>query len=443
MPTSFRPYAPDQELLLTPSLHDWLSPDHLAYFISELVDEFDLSAFYAPYAGDGRRKQPFEPAMMLKVLVYAYATGTFSSRKIATKLEEDVAYRVLAAGNFPQHRTLCAFRKRHLSDFKALFVQVVQLAGELGLARLGTLAIDGTKVKANASKHKAMSYDRLCQQSETLRKEIEGLCTIAGEQDAAEDARYGEGARGDELPDELRHKQDRLNKIQQAKARLEAEQAQADTARGRTAHDKRRPPGGRGGSYKRDYGVPDDKTQSNFTDPESHIMATAEGYQQCYNGQLAVDDDFQMIVANDLTRNASDRGQLLPVLEQTRKTLGNLPDKLLADAGYRKETDFKQLEDQAIDAYIALGRESKKTTATSNGQRHPATQRMQAKLVTPDGRAQYRHRKHIVEAANGWIKHILGFRRFSIRGLAGASGEWDLVCLATNLRRMRPLIAYG
>jgi len=443
MPTSFRPYAPDQELLVAPSLHDWLSPDHLAYFISELVDELDLSAFYAPYEGDGRRKQPFEPAMMLKVLVYAYATGTFSSRKIAAKLEEDVAYRVLAAGNFPQHRTLCAFRKRHLADFKALFVQVVQLAGELGLVRLGTLAIDGTKVKANASKHKAMSYDRLCQQSAALRQEIEALCTTAGEQDAAEDARYGEAARGDELPDELRHKQDRLNKIQQAKARLEAEQAQADAARGRTADDKRRPGGGRGPSYKRDYGVPHDKTQSNFTDPESHIMSTVEGYQQCYNGQLAVEGNFQMIVANELTGNASDRGQLLPVLEQTRKTLGTLPDKLLADAGYRKETDFKRLEDQTIDAYVALGREGKKTMATINGQRHPATQRMQAKLATADGRAQYSHRKHIVEAANGWIKHILGFRRFSIRGLAGASGEWDLVCLATNLRRLRPLVAYG
>src|SRR5699024_8570469 len=204
-------------------------------------------AFYAPYEGDGRRKQPYEPSMMLKVLIYAYATGTFSSRKIAAKLEEDVAYRVLAAGNFPQHRTICAFRKRHLADFKALFVQIVQLAGKLGLARLGTLAIDGTKLKANASKHKAMSYDRLCQQAETLRKEIEALCTTAGEQDAAEDAKYGEMLRGDELPDELRHKQERLSKIQQAKHRLEADQSAADDARGRAPDDNRRPPGGKGG----------------------------------------------------------------------------------------------------------------------------------------------------------------------------------------------------
>lgn len=442
MPTTFRAYAPDQDLLLAPSLHDWLSADHLAYFISELIDELDLAAFYAPYEGDGRRKQPYEPRMMLKVLIYAYATGTFSSRRIATKLEDDVAYRVLAAGNFPQHRTICAFRQRHLVDFKAVFIQVVQLAGQLGLAQLGTLAIDGTKVGANASKHKAMSYDRLCQQSETLQREIDELCVAADDRDAAEDAAYGADARGDELPEELRHKQDRLARIKQAKARLEAEQREVDDARGRLPDDGRRPPGNRGGSYKRDYGVPDDRAQTNFTDPESRIMPTAHGYQQCYNGQLAVDDEFQLIVANELNANASDRGQLLPVLEQASDTLGHPPDQLLADAGYRKEPDLQALETQGVDSYVALGRETK-ISAKVDSQRHPATHRMQAKLATPDGRAEYSRRKHIVEAVNGWIKHILGFRQFSIRGQHGAAGEWDLICLATNLRRMRPLMAFA
>src|SRR5699024_2555329 len=187
-------------------------------------------AFYAPYEGDGRRKQPYEPSMMLKVLIYAYATGTFSSRKIAKKLEEDVAYRVLAAGNFPQHRTICAFRKRHLADFKALFVEVVQLAGGMGLARLGTVAVDGTKVHANASKHKAMSYDRLVQKTAALRHEIDELCTTAGDQDAAEDEQYGTQWRGDEVPDELRHKRQRLKRMEQSKARLEAEQHAVDDA---------------------------------------------------------------------------------------------------------------------------------------------------------------------------------------------------------------------
>ncbi|MGN8160575.1 IS1182 family transposase [Salinisphaera sp. RV14] len=441
MPTTFRSYAPDQDLLLAPSLHDWLPADHLAYFISELIDTLDLSAFYAPYAGDGRRKQPYEPRMMLKVLIYAYATGTFSSRRIAAKLEDDVAYRVLAADNFPQHRTICAFRKRHLTDFKALFVTVVQLAGELGLARLGTVAIDGTKVGANASKHKAMSYDRLTQQAETLRAEIDGLCTTARDRDDAEDTRYGAEARGDEVPDELRHKQTRLNRIQQAKARLEAEQQAADEARGRRPDDGRRPPSGRGPSYKRDYGVPEDRAQTSLTDPEARVMPTAHGYQYSYNGQLAVDGDFQLIIANELTPIASDRGQLLPVLDQTQQTLGGRPQRLLADAGYRKEADLAQLEARGIDAYVALGREGR-TTATIDGQRHPATHRMQTKLATPDGRETYRQRKHIVEAVNGWIKQVLGFRRFSIRGQQGAAGEWDLVCLATNLRRMRPLMVF-
>src|SRR5699024_9941230 len=361
MPTTFRPYAPDQDLLLAPSLHDWLPSDHLAYFISELVDELDFNAFYAPYAGDGRRKQPYEPSMMLKVLIYAYATGTFSSRKIAKKLEEDVAYRVLAAGNFPQHRTICAFRKRHLADFKALFVEVVQLAGGMGLARLGTVAVDGTKVRANASKHKAMSYDRLVQKTAALRQEIDELCITAGDQDAAEDEQYGAQWRGDEVPDELQHKQQRLKRLAQAKAQREAEQRAIDDARGRTPDDGRRPP--RGGSrYKRDYGVPDDRAQTNFTDPESRIMVTSKGFEQCYNGQLAVDGDYQMIVANELSNNGSDRGQLLSVLQQAQQTLDKAPEQLLADAGYRKEADLQHLETEGIDAYVALGREGKKST---------------------------------------------------------------------------------
>lgn len=439
MPTTFREYAPDQDLLLPPRLRDWLPSEHLAYFISELIDELDLSAFYAPYAGDGRRKMPYEPSMMLKVLVYAYATGIFSSRKIATKLEEDVAFRVLAAGNFPAHRTLCAFRKRHLDDFKEIFVQVVQLAGAVGLVRLGTVAVDGTKVRANASKHKAMSYDRLKQQSQRLQEEIDALCTQAHDIDAEEDARLGVDIRGDEMPEELTHRNKRLTKIRQAKADLEAAQRDADTARGRHPDDQRRPLSGRGGSYKRDFGVPDDRTQSNFTDPDSKIMKTSEGYQQCYNGQLVVDAEFQMIVANDLTANATDQGALQGLTDTIKHTLASLPKRLLADAGYRKEPDFQALETQRIDAYIALGRESK-TSKTPDATQYPATHRMAAKLATPDGRECYRRRKQIVEAANGWIKHVLGFRRFSIRGNHGASGEWDLVCLATNLRRMRPLL---
>ena len=311
MPTRFRPYAPDQDLLLPPNLRDWLPEDHLAHFVSDVVDELDLSAFYKPYEGDGRRKMPYDPRMMLKVLIYGYSTGVFSSRKLARKLEEDVAFRLLGGGNFPAHRTLCAFRRRHLRDFQSLFVQVVQIARAAGLVSLGTLAVDGTKVRANASKHKAMSYERMKAEERRLRKEIESLCATASDTDEEEDAQYGVDRRGDELPDELKHRQQRLETIRAAKARLEAEQRQADRKRGRHPDDERRPPGGRGASFKRDFGVPDDKAQSNFTDPESRIMKTADGFQQCFNGQLAVDEDFQMIVATQPSNNGSDRGALM------------------------------------------------------------------------------------------------------------------------------------
>ena len=332
MPRTFRPYAPEQDLLLQPRLQEWLPEGHLSYFINDVIEELDLSAFYAPYEGDGRRNAPFEPRMMLKVLIYAYATGIFSSRKIAKKLEEDVALRVLAADNFPQHRTLCDFRKAHLADFKAVFVQVIQIAQQAELISVGTVAIDGTKVRANASKHKAMSYKRMQAEEQRLKQEIAELCEQARSTDAEEDRLYGTDYRGDELPEELHHRQARLEKIREAKARLEQAQREADTARGRHQDDDRKPPG-RGRRYQRDFGVPEDKAQSNFTDPESSIMKTAEGFQQCYNGQLAVDRDFQLIVENKLTANSSDNGELLDVLSGVEGHLGERAEAVLADAG--------------------------------------------------------------------------------------------------------------
>ena len=282
MPTTFRPYQPDQGLLLPSDLSDWLPAGHLAHHVSDLVDGLDLRAFYARYEGDGRRKSPYEPRMMAKVLIYGYATGVFSSRGLARKLEEDVAFRVLAAGNFPSHRTLCEFRRRHLSDFKKLFVEVVGLARETGVANFGRLSIDGTKVRANASKRKAMSYARMLEEERRLKGEIEALVSRARETDAAEDARFGEAFRGGELPEELSRREDRLAAIWAAKARLEARQREADDARGRGPGSKRNPKGGR--PYKREYGEPQDKAQDNFTDPESRIMKTSsEGFQQCYN----------------------------------------------------------------------------------------------------------------------------------------------------------------
>ncbi len=438
MPTTFRPYAPEQDLLLQPSLREWLPDGHLSYFISDVIEELDMGAFYERYEGDGRRKAPFEPRMMLKVLIYGYASGVFSSRKIAKKLEEDVAFRLLAADNFPQHRTLCDFRKRHLADFKSVFVQVIQIAHQAGLISLGTVSIDGTKVRANASKHKAMSYQRMQAEEQRLKQEIAELCDQARITDDEEDRLYGADHRGDELPEELHHRQARLTKIREAKARLEQAQREADTKRGRHQDDDRKPPG-RGRPFKRDFGAPEDKAQSNFTDPESSIMKTAEGYQQCYNGQLAVDRDFQIIVENKLTANSSDNGELLDVLAGVERHLGKRPEAVLADAGYRDEKCFKELEKRRINAHIALVRKDKRPDEI-DAEKYPATRRMAEKLASADGKADYAERKWISEAPNGWIKRILGFRQFSLRGLNSASGEWDLVCLATNLRRMQPLI---
>ena len=376
---------------------------------------------------------------MLKVLLYAYATGTFSSRGIAKKLEDDVAFRFLAANNFPQHRTICEFRRQHLKDFKKLFVAVVSLARELGLANFGKLSIDGTKVRANASKRKAMSYVRMQAEEKRLAAEIEQLLQRARDTDAEEDARFGESLRGDELPQELRRREDRLKAIQEAKQRLEAAQQAADDARGRQPGQKRNPKGGK--PYQRDYGEPKAKAQSNFTDPESKIMKTSsEGFQQCYNAQVAVEGDNQLIVATELTANANDQGQMVALLDAVQETFDEHPKQVLADAGYSNERDLTTLEERAIDGYVAPGRKGRKST-TVDAEKHPAMQRMVDKLATPEGQKIYAARKWLSEAPNGWIKQVMGFRSFSLRGLEKAQGEWDLVCLSLNVKRLRILMA--
>ena len=423
-------------LLLPADLREWLPEGHLAHYVSDLVDGLDLTAFYAPYEGDGRRNAPYDPRMLVKVLIYAYATGMFSSRGIARKLEEDVAFRVLAAGNFPQHRTVCEFRRRHLGDFKKLFVAVVHLARELGLARFGKLSIDGTKVRANASKRKALSYGRMQAEERRLAGEIAALVAAARDTDAEEDVRLGAQVRGDELPAELRRRADRLAVIRAAKERLEAAARAADDARGRQPGQDRNPKGGR--PYKRAYGAPDAKAQSNVTDPQSGIMKTSsEGFQQCYNAQVAVEGDHQLVVATDLTANASDQGGLPALLDAVAETYGAQPETVLADAGYCNEQDLADLEARHVDGYVATGREGKAAT-TRDPEKHPATSRMAETLA---GRAAYAQRKWLSEAPNGWIKHVLGFRRFSLRGLAKARGEWDLVCLALNVKRLQTLVA--
>ena len=425
--------------MFPPSPRDWLPEGHLAFFVADTVATLDLGAFYAPYDGDGRRNQPFDPQMMVTVLLYAYATGTFSSRRIARKLEEDVAYRVLAAGNFPAHRTIAEFRQRHLAAFEAVFVQVVQIAREAGLVRLGAIAVDGSKVKANASKHKAMSYGRMRQEETRLRQDIAALTAQAETTDAAEDAAHGADVRGDELPAEVQRRETRLATIAAAKARLEARQAAADRAQGRSPDDGRK---GRGRKpFARDFGVPPDTAQDNFTDPESRIMKTAAGFDQCYNGQVAVDEASQLIVATGLSNCAADQGALLPVVDRVEATLATVPGEVLADAGYRDEATFVTLEARHVTAYVSLGREGKSTPVIDAAQ--DATRRMAERLASPEGRARYRRRKTIVEPVFGWIKHALGFRRFSVRGETRVRGEWNLVCLAVNLKHWHRLQLAG
>lgn len=441
MTTSYLPYDPQQQFLLPPALEEWLPEGHLAYFISDTVDLLDLSAFHARYAGGGPRNQPFHPGMMVKVLLYAYASGVFSSRKIARKLHEDVAFRVLAAGNFPKHRTICDFRALHLDELAALFVQVVKLARECGMVKLGTVAIDGTKVKASASRHKAMSYRRMLDTEAELKAQIGQLMERAKQTDAAE---------RDEpeldVPAELERREERLKVIQAARERLEARQREADRSKGRSEDDERiprdkdgKPKNKNGNRYKRDFGIPEDSAQENFTDPDSRIMKRAGGgFDQCYNGQTAVDAHAQIIIAAELTNCGADSGNLGPMLAAVEVATGLAPHVTLADAGYRAEAMFAQLAAHPTDLYVALGREGQEI-ARLDVKSNPYTQAMRAKMQTSSAKDAYRRRKAIVEAPNAWIKHVLGFRSFSLRGIQKVTAEWKLVCAALNLRRMARL----
>lgn len=434
MAANYLPYDPQQLMLLPEALQEWLPEGHLAHFISDTVDGLDLNAFHARYDKDGPRNQPFHPAMMVKVLIYGYATGVFSSRKIARKLHEDVAFRVLAARNFPAHRTIRDFRALHLKELGELFVQVVRLAREMGLVKLGTIAVDGTKVKANASRHKAMSYGRMLKAEAELKAQIEALLNKARAADEA-----GKNEPELDIPAEIARRQDRLDAIAAARARLEQRQRQADRARGRSEDDTRQPRGKdgkpKGGRYKQPFGVPEDKTQDNFTDPDSRIMLRAGGgFDPAYNGQTAVDATAHIIVAAELGNCAADVGELPGMLRAVKANVGAYPAQTLADAGYRSEAVFEALAAHT-ELVVALGREGKKHVAIDPASL-PRTAAMAAKMQTEEMRDAYRRRKWLAEPPNGWIKNVLGFRQFSMRGLHRVQAEWKLVCLALNLRRM-------
>lgn len=437
MPTSYRPYMPEQGLLLPISLSEWLPEDHLAYFVSDAIDALDLQDFHTRYEGDGRRRQPFDPRMMVKILIYGYASGVFSSRKMARKLHEDVAFRMLCANNYPAHRTIREFRQLHLKEFSALFVQVVRLAQEAGLVSLGRVGVDGTKIKANASKHKAMSYARMQDEEARLKREIAGLLKQAEAQDQADEDRDGPDDRHGGLPAELKRRSERLKVIEQAKARLEERQRQADKADARIVDEDGVTRGMTGWRCLHAYGVPRPDAQDNFTDPDSRIMPTSGGgFEQCYNGQAAVDEGSQLIVAAQLINSSAEKAMLLPMVDQVECNTGSSPQMILADTNYASEAGFQDLEDRGMAACVALGSEDKQRAIRGD---LPATRRMAQWLRTPEGRAHYRRRKTIPEPVFGWIKQVLGFRSFSLRGITAVSAEWRLICTAVNLKRMHRL----
>jgi len=426
---TFRPYEPDQLLLLPPSIQEWLPEDHLARFISEVVDTLELSAIEGNYLEE-RGFPPYHPRMMTKVLLYGYCTGTYSSRKLAEKLSDSVAFRYLAAGNRPDFRTINDFRKQHGRALEGLFGQVLSLCQKAGLVKLGRVAVDGTKLKANASKHKAMSYGRMVDRERELKRQIEEMFDRAEAIDREEDKQYGKDRTGNELPADLATREGRLRKIREAKAALEEEARQKAAAEGKDP-EKARPPA---------------KAQRNFTDPDSKIQKSPDGYLQGYNGQLAVDEKSQVIVAQLVTASSPDVEQLRPVIEKLELSLGRRPKKVLADAGYWSESNVRHLEAQQIEPLIAPGRMKHNTPAPSSPRgRTPAgltaKELMWRKLRTKQGHADYARRKAIVEAPFGQIKQARGFRQFLRRGLEQVQQEWALICTAHNLLKLRAVWA--
>ena len=454
MDKKFRPCDRDQMFLLPPSVLEWLPEGHLAYFLIEVVERLDLSEIYASYGGDGRGQPPYDPAMMTALLLYAYCVGLPSSRRIERACVEDVAFRVIAANQRPDHDSIAAFRKRHLKTLTGLFLQVLKLCREAKLLRLGHVALDGSKVRANASKHKAMSYGRMKEKADELELKVKELLDLAERVDAEEDAKYGKGVRGDELPAELRTKQGRLKKIREAMAALEAKaraeaEAAAEAARRKIAEREEKSAASGEKPRGRPPEVPDpaqakpeDKAQRNFTDPESRIMkaGATKSFEQCYNAQAAVDEECQVIVAAQVTQAANDMEQLAPMVEAIKENLGEGPVALTADAGYFSASNVGTLDANGIEGYLAVGRikhgEAPAPVEDDPPAELPAKERMRRKLLTERGRTVYAKRKAVVEPVFGQIKQARGLRQFLLRGLENVQHEWELWCLTHNLLKL-------
>jgi transposase len=412
-----------------------LDEDHLVYFVSDVVDQLDLSAIHAVYEQEKRGQPPYDPRLMTKLLVYGYCTGVFSSRRIQKRLQEDIPFKVLAAGNQPDFRTISDFRKIHIETLQNLFEQVLAMALECGSIKLGRVSLDGTKLKANASKHKAMSYGRMKEKQQQLKEEVKQLLAQAEAADEAEDRQYG-SQRGDELPEELRRRETRLAKIKEAKKVLEQRARDKTAAEGKSAAQAK----------------PEDQDQYNFTDPESRIMKGADGMVQGYNAQAAVEPTLLLIVGQAVTEAANDKKQLKPMVELIEQQSGQRPKAILADNGYCSEENLEHLEsaeepERQIEGFIATGKQ-KHGEHRLSAKRGPLpkgatrVERMKRKLQTKVGKAVYAARKCVVEPVFGQIKQARGFRQFLLRGKEKVNGEWALLCLTHNLLRLHAAMQY-
>jgi transposase len=439
MSKNFRAWKIGQAQLLPPSVEDYVAKGHLSRLIVTLVGEaLDLSAIIGSYAS-GLGQPPFDPRMMTALLLHGYARGIYSSRRIAKAAVERADFMMIVAGDPPDFRTISEFRKRHLQALAALFVQVLKLAEKAGLVKLGHVALDGTKIKANASKHKAMSYERMKKREAELAAEVDRWLKAAEAADAEEDKLHG-SKRGDEMPDWVADKEKRLARIREAKAELEAEAKAAaeQEERRRAEAEATRLAEGRkknGKTPAPPSAEPDGKAQRNFTDPQSRILKTKDGYIQGYNAQAAVDAKAQIIVAHALTASTSDHGQLVGLIDGIEGNLGARPKEASADSGYLSEANLQALADRGISAYVATGR-AKHPADSKRKVNGPLTQTMRDKLKRAGWRSRYRLRKQVVEPVFGQIKQARAFRQFLLRGIDKVKAEWALICTAHNLTKL-------
>jgi transposase len=439
MSKDFRPWKIDEAHLLPPSVQDYVPKDHLSRLIVAIVrEELDLSAIIGSYKS-GLGQPPFDPRLMTALLLHGYASGIYSSRRIAKASVERADLMMIVAGDAPDFRTISEFRRRHLKALADLFVQVLRLAEKAGLVKLGHVALDGTKIKANASKHKAMSYERMKKREAELAGEVDRWLKAAEAADREEDRLYGD-KRGDELPDWVADKQKRLEKIRQARAELEAEAkaaAEEEERRRHKAEEERKAQGRKksGKTPAPPKQEPAGKSQRNFTDPQSRVLLTKDGYIQGYNAQAAVDGTAQIIVAHELTQSMSDHGQLVALIDAIEDNLGRKPKEASADSGYLSEENLTALAERGIGAYIATGR-ARRPTEIKRKIGGPLTQAMREKLKRAGWRSRYRLRKQVVEPVFGQIKQARGFRQFLLRGIGKVKAEWAMICTAHNLTKL-------